>query len=439
MKKQHLNLIGLTAFLLSILAIFSFYPGAMTWDSMDQLRQARAGEYSDWQPPAMAFVWSWLIPLIDGPGGMLLLHCGFLWATGLILYRWCIKEGYSYGIFFLLLPITPWIMNFQFTIWKDVGMAYSWGLATAICLYYKNNQTFPKPAALLIFVLFLYGSSVRSNSLSAGIFLIPFFANTIFKINNIKSTLASMIVGCLVISLAHFSVAALLGAKKSHSVSYVMFDDIVALKLRGVDVPVSFLDQEKMSSIEQCDYLAAHEIGAAFCLSDEEFTSVTQEHYPELKAAWIDHIPNNLYIYGTFRANAFLNFIRSPSLPPYYPSEFRVVNPPYDVTSGIRPMSFVERSVASYVNTSAKILSGLFKPYVWIIVSALLICCFQISQVCRGSSLWLLPMSGFSYATSYVLITPATDFRYAYWLILISSLSIAIFLNMHFKRTSEAQ
>lgn len=80
-----------------------------------------------------------------------------------------------------------------------------------------------------IFVLFIYGSSVRSNSLSAGVFLLPFFANTIFKINNVKSTLALMIIGCLVMSLAHFSVAGLLGAKKSHSVSYVMFDDIVAL------------------------------------------------------------------------------------------------------------------------------------------------------------------------------------------------------------------
>lgn len=39
------------------ICLFSFYPGAMTWDSLDQLRQARMADYSDWQPPVMAFVW----------------------------------------------------------------------------------------------------------------------------------------------------------------------------------------------------------------------------------------------------------------------------------------------------------------------------------------------------------------------------------------------
>jgi hypothetical protein len=437
-KKHYINLIGLALFILSMVSIYSFYPGAMTWDSMDQLRQARVGEYSDWQPPTMAFVWSWFLPLTDGPGGMLILHCSLLWATALILYKWCIREGYQYGILFLLIPIVPWIVNFQFTLWKDVGMAYSWGLATAICVYYKNQEKFPKSAALLVLALFLYGALVRTNSLSAGVFLLPFLANSIFKTHTITRTIALMVLSCLVMGLAHLSVPALIGAKKANSVSYVMFDDIVALKVRGVDVPVSFLSPEDMQIIDQCEYLKVHEIGAAFCLSDEKFSDITQKHYQELKSAWIDYVPQNLSVYGAFRLNAFLNFIRSPSLAPYYPSEFRVVNPPYEVNAGVRPMSPVEKYTAEYVNTSTKTLSELFKPYFWIIVSASLIGLFQFSGNCRKQSLWLLPMSGLSYTISYILITPATDLRYAYWMIVISTFCIAIFVNMHFKRTATA-
>ncbi|MCK3826000.1 MULTISPECIES: hypothetical protein [Pseudomonas] len=434
MKKQYLNLIGLALFILSMVSIFSFYPGAMTWDSMDQLRQARAGEYSDWQPPTMAYVWSWLLPLTNGPGGMFLLQCGLLWATVLILYKTCIREGYSYGMLFLLIPIAPWILNFEFTLWKDVAMAYSWGLATAICLYYKDHQKFPKTAALLVSALFIYGALVRTNSLSAGIFLLPFLINSILKVHTIKSTIFFIFISSAIIGLAHLCVTPLIGAKKANSVSYVMFDDIVALKVRGVEVPVSFLSPDDMNAIKQCEYLNVHEVGAAFCLSNEKFTTITQAHYQELKDAWIQYVPRNILEYGAFRLNAFLNFIRSPSLPPYYPTEFRVMNQPYEPNAGIRSVSPVEKYIADYVTTSIIILPELFKPYSWLITSILLIGAFQLSRHCRAHSLWLLPLSGLSYTTSYLLITPANDLRYAYWMIFITTLSIVLFINIHFKK-----
>ena len=362
------------------------------------------------------------------------MQCSLLWATALILYKACIREEYSYGMLFLLIPIVPWIMNFEFTLWKDVAMAYSWGLATAICLYYRDCQKFPKAAALLVSVLFLYGALVRTNSLSAGIFLLPFLINSILKIHTIKSTIFFIFISGAIIGLAHLCVTPLIGAKKANSVSYVMFDDIVALKVRGVEVPVSFLSPDDMNAIKQCEYLNVHEVGAAFCLSNEKFTDITQAHYHELKEAWTRYVPRNILTYGEFRLNAFLNFIRSPSLPPYYPTEFRVMNQPYEPNAGTRSVSSIEKLTAGYVTTSIEILPELFKPYSWLIISILLIGAFQLSRQCRAHSLWLLPMSGLSYTTSYLLITPASDLRYAYWMIFIATLSIVLFINIHFKK-----
>ncbi|WP_426134514.1 hypothetical protein [Pseudomonas sp. PWP3-1b2] len=431
--KRYLNLIGLASIIFSVASLVAFYPGAMTWDSMDQLRQARTGEYTDWQPPAMAFVWSLLLNLSDGPGGMLIFHFMLLWATALILFKWCAREEYRFGFLFLLLPVLPWILNFQFTIWKDVGMAYAWGLAIAICIYFRGQEKFPKAAAALVMALFIYGSVVRSNSLSAGVFLMPFLAISIFKINTIKSTVAFMVLGGVITVLAHLSAGALLQAKKTHSVAYVMFDDVIALKLRGVNVPVNFLTPEELTAVEHCEYLNTHEMGAAFCLSDEQFTSITQERFPDLKAAWLETVPRHISVYASFRWNAFLNLIRLPSLPPYYYTEFTVKKPPFSVGTENRETSKSEHLVNKFVTSSAKLIPGLFKPYTWLIVSITLMIYFQLSTVFRGTSFWLLPMSGLSYVLAYLPITPAADLRYAYWLCFIATLSLFAFVNIRFQ------
>ena len=61
------------------LTVILLYPGFMTWDSVEQLSQARTGEYVDWHPPVMAYIWSWVDRLISGPFGMLLLVMILVW------------------------------------------------------------------------------------------------------------------------------------------------------------------------------------------------------------------------------------------------------------------------------------------------------------------------------------------------------------------------
>lgn len=434
MHKRYLNLIGLASIIFSVVSLAAFYPGAMTWDSLDQLRQARAGEYTDWQPPTMAFVWSLLLHLSDGPGGMLIFHVTLLWATALILYKWCVREKYRFGILFLLVPILPWVLNFQFTIWKDVGMAYSWGLAVALCIYFKDQEKFPIPIAILVMALFMYGSLVRSNSLSAGVFLMPFLAMSIFKTHTLKSTVIFIILGGIITVLLHLSAGALLQAKKTNPVSYVMFDDVMALKLRGIDVPVSFLTLQEENTIKHCEYLSVHEMGAAFCISDEKFTSIAREHYPELKAAWLTSVPHNISVYALFRLNAFLNLIRSPSLPPYYYTEFNVKEQPFNIDSGNRASSKVEQVVKEYTQSSAELSPSLFKPYFWMIISTAIILCFSLNRAFRRTSLWMLPMSGMTYTLAYLPITPAEDFRYVYWLSFITTLSVFALVNIRFQK-----
>ena len=63
-------------------AVFLVYafPGVMTQDSFDHLREARAGIYSDAHPPIINLVWKVSEQLVAGPFGMLIFQSVLLLA-----------------------------------------------------------------------------------------------------------------------------------------------------------------------------------------------------------------------------------------------------------------------------------------------------------------------------------------------------------------------
>lgn len=69
------------------LNLLVMYPGMMMWDSIDQLLQARSGEFNDWHPPVMSFIWRWLDMAVAGPFPMLAVQLGLLWAGGWLVVR----------------------------------------------------------------------------------------------------------------------------------------------------------------------------------------------------------------------------------------------------------------------------------------------------------------------------------------------------------------
>src|SRR5690242_15858685 len=57
-----------------IFLIVYAFPGVMTQDSFDHLREARASNYSDAHPPLINLIWAICDYIIAGPFGMLVLQ-----------------------------------------------------------------------------------------------------------------------------------------------------------------------------------------------------------------------------------------------------------------------------------------------------------------------------------------------------------------------------
>lgn len=440
MKLKYSSIVGCLAIFLSVASFFCFYPGAMTWDSLEQLRQARTGDYGDWHPPAMAFIWSLFIFIKDGPSMMLVFHISMLWASTILLYRLSVRDKWPYGVLFLLIPILPWVINFEFVIWKDIGMAYSWGVGVAICLYYRSQDKFPRYAVAGVLLLFVYGALVRSNSLAAVPFLFLFFVICVRKKVSMKTAAVVMIGSLVLCVLANMVLNSFLEPKKTNPISYVMFDDLIGLKLQGKDVSLGFLTEQERSSIASCPHVKENKVGAAFCLETDRWADIAQNNFKALSLSWRTALSENLLGYVYYRSQAFLQLTRSPFSSNYYISEFRVVEPPYVFESEVREESKVEKIFRKYVRAFSKIFPGVFKPYVWMLLSIGLIVFFAKHSSSKDRALCLLPASGLFYVLSYFPVTPAADLRYVYWLCFVCTISGFIAINKYcFYRRANSQ
>lgn len=137
-------------------------PGQLTYDSLTQLAQGRAGHYNSWHPPLMA----WLLGLFDGlvPGTLLfLLFQTLLLLAGLLALLALKPRGWLSAGLALLVVATPQYLLYQGEIWKDVLFANA-GIAGFAALAWHLRRPHPAwfSAALLLLLL---ASAMRQNGI----------------------------------------------------------------------------------------------------------------------------------------------------------------------------------------------------------------------------------------------------------------------------------
>lgn len=420
--------------LLTILG-FSFftiacYPGFMSIDSLDQYSQAHTLRFADQHPPVMAWLWSKLIWISDGPQSLLFLHLGMLW-TGLYIWYRNANEHRA-AVWFILLGAAPWVANFEGVLWKDMGMAFSLLLGLSLLIA-------KKPAKLQVFVaivLLLYAFMVRTNSPTAIVPIIWYTSGKLFPLlsNRIKLaiTLLSM---ALMFAFTNFFNYYLLGAEKNHIATFMMVDDLVHLSMIE---DKSLLPKVDLKTVKECSQETIGEtklVGRMFCFTNKaSYLNVSPISYEDIKKSWITEVKNNPIECVKFRLNAYQYFLRNPKVGPYI-----------YMYSGISPneMGLVQNfNVATiilnkYVISMAYLAPFLFKPYWWLITAIIFLCATLLMQGDKESLslIRVLLVSALLYMLGYMPLAPMADFRYVYWSTLAISLAAIKFIasNLYFR------
>jgi hypothetical protein len=152
-----------------LLVLVYAYPGYMSTDSVDQLMQAREGQYRDWHPPLMAWMWRRTDRIIAGPFPMLVIQVVTFLLGAYGILRHAMSERRA-AITASAILLAPPVLTQMAVIWKDCQMAgfllagtaailspkRGWKIAGLVMLAIANAERHNAFAATFVVVLVLF-------------------------------------------------------------------------------------------------------------------------------------------------------------------------------------------------------------------------------------------------------------------------------------------
>lgn len=398
------------------------YPGVMTFDSAEQLAEARTGIYSDAHPPAMAWLWSLCDFVVRGPLGMLLLQTG-LFVVGCYRLLASRVERRLAAWVTLVICLLPQNLLVFFAIWKDCAMAgwVMFGLSLLVAPA-PGDARVPRWRLVLGLACVGLGTAMRHNAFAATVPLVFLVFEVRPGMPWLKryslSLLASlaMVTGAFAFNAAltsrklyfwYNSVAVMDIAGTLHRVSPVLPDSDIAKRLAGTRLRVTADIHAHLNKVHRAgNFLPLIEGEAP--LFDLPMTGVTtplpRDVREALFAAWWSTITDYPRQYLAHRADLWWKHLHTRTLLHWVPSD-----PPGE-------WSRVQRA---YLTASAWFS---WATLVWFLPIVVLVGIVGY----RDALVRALMLSGLGLEASLFFIAPSRDYRYGHWLVVCALCGLVI-------------
>lgn len=423
MKNQVINKVFIPVFCImaATLSIAANYPGLMSPDSDFQYIQAVSRLFSDWHPPIMSIVWSYLLLIIDGPAGMLFLFSALFWSAVVIIAQSLNRESTISAITLLLLSVSPFVVNYLGTIWKDVFVFtfYFFGLALIL-----RSFLLEKPLtiwlSLFIITIFVLGALARHNAIFSGYVLsIMCILNTTYFVHQIKkhrfmyAAAVALIAFIGLIFAANLLIESFVQVERKYASSSLFLYDLVGMSLRANEYLLPESSIYTLEYLENCYENKGWDRIWVVCsplISELYEKSSWNNLYTYWSSAVLEYpglyIKHRLYYFSSFFEPAWLVFNSEPTQ--------------MNVDMGFRE-THLHKALKDYVNYSANKswFAFLFTNGFWILFNCAMLLYGSIvvflSKSRAGVHIFLVALSGFFYSAPLILGGVAPDFRYVYW------------------------
>jgi hypothetical protein len=411
------------------------YPGRMTRDSWDQLRQARTGVFLDDHPPMMqAIVWV-TDRLVAGPIGIVILQSLMLLAGTYLLLRRVMRERVAALVALAFLMFPP-VVAVMVVMWKDPMMAAA--LVLAIPLIISPC----KRARLAGLALVLVGGGVRLNGLAATFALVVllFEWNPLPRLKRYALALGVWIA----ITAASFGVNALLTDRETHYATTMLVDDIVGtLHFVEEDLPDEQLretlaglrlrlDRDIHAGLRRAyrsDTMLWLVVGEhrVFDLPLADVEPPTAETRARLVDAWKQVVFEHPGAYMKYRLDRFRVVIGLMRDGETTWDDHLIVTHDYQDKATIWTwgVSTTTSPLQGTIDEALEYLSHtwLFRPYVYLILTVVL-----LGLALKNPVALALLLSGLGMELSLFFLAHSADYRYSHWTICTTILaSILVF------------
>jgi hypothetical protein len=226
----------LVAAALWLASLVVFAPGIAEYDTVEQFRQVLSGQYEDWHPPVMAWLWRRLLPFGDGTTPLLLVQLTGYWlGLGLVAGALARIGRPAAGWTALLIGLLPPFLGWQAVVLKDaqlVGAAL--GAFGLVAWWRLRERPVPAAAALLAALLFGYALLVRANAAFA---LAPLLAGLLPVRRAAGLIVAALVLLALTLALAGPINHRLIGARASGVEKTQPLYDLAGIAVRAPGSP----------------------------------------------------------------------------------------------------------------------------------------------------------------------------------------------------------
>ncbi|MBA3451952.1 MAG: hypothetical protein H0T42_02505 [Deltaproteobacteria bacterium] len=432
---------------LVILAIAWFYlmiyafPGIMTQDSYDHLREARDRLYSDGHPPAINLLWSVVDYFIAGPFGMFVIQSTCMLAGLYQVMRRAFDPRPAAWIAAAVFLFPPVMVPFG-VIWKDPLMA-------GFLMLGFVGLASPRRAMRLLGLLGMFGAtSVRYNAIAATLPLVVLLFEWRPGLHWLKRYPIA-IVAWVVVTLSSFQLNARLADHKLELWSSIaVFDIVGTLAFVDEDIP----DEDLKKLFAGSDLLVQTNIHATAreLYTPRDFLPVTNHPTktmwslpingyvpppePQLNAierAWKETIATYPVAYLKHRLSVMAEVVGlgvSRASGAIARRDFRSPDEVHLRGLGTGWSKLQRKMTKWYVSIVRH--TPLFTVWMYIVIALVL-----LPLALRHRDVLALLLSGLALEASLVVLAPSPDYRYSHWLV-ICTIIAAIVLGVRRYRGS---
>lgn len=439
--RQRSMLLAAAALLLMLANLALHYPGTMNHDSHMQYAEAMSGRYTDWHPPIMAMVWTWLDPLVRGPAAMLVLHLGMHWLGFGLLADGLARSGrHRTALCVLLAGVFPVLVFYNGGIWKDVGMASALIAGVGMGAWFRLQQrSLPVWVAALMAVPLAYGTLVRTNAIFAlgPLLLFLYFDQPSRKLY--FTVACSVVISVVALVVSGTINQRVIGAQSSGAVNSLQIFDLAGIARQSGDVSVlPPAAQLTIEDVQRCytPYFWDTFSPWGYCkIVSERLGPANSAPRQELGKQWLHAIVTHPVAYLDHRLRVFNSemFFLVPARHCRLAPGCGVDNPWVYPGSSASTAEMNKEIRLDYLKKNF-----LGWPVFWLAMGAaimLLVREWRASTAGRAGVALLL--SGELYLLPYIVVGVASDVRYAYWAImaiLLAGLLLVPFMRAQLMR-----
>jgi hypothetical protein len=421
--------------------LLAFHPGYMSNDSIAQLTQARAGAIGGMHSPVMTWVWRQVDGLLPGPAGMLLLQNAIFWA-GLALLA-ASKPCALSPVYILAVGLCPPLVAQLATVWKDVHMVAGLVLAAGSLAATARWRT--RSTHVLAAVGLFYAAAARPNGIVAAVpvalwwgLLFPNAWSRVAR-KGLGLGAGALLAAALVVAVSGANRAIVAtgppaaskgvdgdagpgaaavrpldpASPRSRFQSTYVHDLVGISVATGVpQLPPEILLAPGMPSAEQLAQCYSPSFVDPLYFGPCRVPGFSDPRLVDaLRDRWVEAVREHPTVWLGNHLVMFRVMMGFATPRPYYPYHYGID----DNALGIRHGHHAFNRLATRVLSSWR-NSVLFRPWIWLVAQLGLVAWATITRRATAGT-GALVASSIAHLIPYFFITPAPDFRYAWWVV----------------------